>query len=57
MLRESGQLSFNQIGQLLGPRDHSTIMHAYGKTRSVLNNDDELRAALAELESVVNGSQ
>lgn len=53
MLRNSARMSFNQIGQLLGGRDHSTIMHALAKTEALLREDETLRSTLAELESIV----
>ncbi len=43
LLREVAQLSFPQIGELLGGRDHTTAMHGNGKITQKLENDTELR--------------
>jgi len=44
LLREVCQLSFPQIGELLGGRDHSTAIHGYEKISRVLDDDIELRS-------------
>jgi chromosomal replication initiator protein len=51
LLRRTVPLSFSQIGRLLGRRDHTTIMHAHARTISLLQEDEELREALATLET------
>lgn len=43
LLREVCQLSFPQIGDYLGGRDHTTAMHGYDKTVQKLAEDNELR--------------
>ncbi len=44
LLREMCQLSFPQIGELLGGRDHSTAIHGYEKMSHILDDDVELRS-------------
>ncbi len=44
LLREISQLSFPQIGELLGGRDHTTAMHGNEKISEKLKNDAELRS-------------
>ena len=41
--------SYEQIGQLLGGRDHTTIMHSHRKIEASLAGDAALRAALEDL--------
>ena len=43
LLREVAQLSFPQIGELLGGRDHTTAMHGADKISTKLETDTELR--------------
>jgi len=43
LLREVAQLSFPQIGELLGGRDHTTAMHGNEKINGKLEIDTELR--------------
>lgn len=46
ILREEAGLSFPQIGQELGGRDHSTVMHGYEKIAELAARDDTLRRNL-----------
>ena len=46
LLREVAQLSFPQIGELLGGRDHTTAMYGTDKTSKKLETDAELRNRL-----------
>jgi len=46
LLREVAQLSFPQIGELLGGRDHTTAMYGAGKITAKLETDTELRNRL-----------
>jgi chromosomal replication initiator protein len=43
MLREDTNLSLPQIGDLLGGRDHTTVMYACGKVSEMIEQDDRLR--------------
>lgn len=40
LLREETKSSFPEIGQRLGGRDHSTVIHAYEKIKTEENNDE-----------------
>lgn len=42
LLREEAKISFPQIGEVLGGRDHSTIMSAYEKIKESLHTDRKL---------------
>lgn len=43
LLREDARLSFPQIGQLLGGRDHSSAVHAYEKVALEIERDGKSR--------------
>jgi chromosomal replication initiator protein len=41
--------SYREIGQYFGRRDHSTIMHAFNKTKSTLASDSSIRLVVEEV--------
>jgi len=49
LARELAELSYDRIGQSLGGRDHTTIMHNYRKVADSLAHDPQIRQTLAEL--------
>jgi chromosomal replication initiator protein len=49
LARELAELSYERIGQSLGGRDHTTIMHNYRKIAAALPHDPQIREAFAEL--------
>lgn len=46
LLRKETQLSFPEIGQKLGGRDHSTVIHAYEKIKREESENEPLRQEL-----------
>lgn len=46
LLREETKLSFPEIGQKLGGRDHSTVIHACEKIKKEENNDESTKHEL-----------
>ncbi len=46
LMRDLGQLSFPQIGEFLGGRDHTTIMHGVTKVEQNLQSDPVFREKL-----------
>ncbi len=46
LLREETKLSFPEIGQKLGGRDHSTVIHACEKIRKEENNEESTKQEL-----------
>ena len=46
LLREETKLSFPEIGQKLGGRDHSTVIHAYEKIKNEVNIDEPFKQEL-----------
>jgi chromosomal replication initiator protein len=57
LLREETGSSLVDIGQLLGGRDHTTVMHGIGKIERELQSDVALRSHLMKIrESIFTGS-
>lgn len=49
LLREYGDLTYPAIGRLLGGRDHTTMIHAYRKTKRNIKVRPELKTELEDL--------
>ncbi len=49
LLREEAKISFPQIGEVLGGRDHSTVMSAYDKIKEQLHSDRRLEQDIISL--------
>lgn len=49
LCREHTDLSLPKIGQLFGGRDHTTVMHAIDKVKSVMQSDREVFDRVSEL--------
>ena len=49
VIREETSASLPQIGQVLGGRDHTTIIHGIERVSSELDNDQDLSRAVTEL--------
>lgn len=43
MMREETEASLPEIGEVLGGRDHTTVMYGYGKISELMETDEELR--------------
>ena len=54
LLREDAQLSLPQIGDLLGGRDHTTVMYGCEKIAGLLEEDQRLRTQVGELRAQGN---
>ncbi|NUQ37282.1 MAG: chromosomal replication initiator protein DnaA [Caldilineales bacterium] len=50
LLREIAQLSFPQIGEYLGGRDHTTAMYGHDKMRRQLQEDAHLRGRVEQVQ-------
>ena len=46
LCRELTEDSFSAIGQLLGGKDHSTVMHGYEKVVSLMDTNDQIKNAV-----------
>ncbi|MEK7155016.1 MAG: chromosomal replication initiator protein DnaA [Patescibacteria group bacterium] len=49
ILRNDLKLPFDEVGRLVGGRDHSTVMHADGKVREILKNDVVVHKEVTEI--------
>jgi chromosomal replication initiator protein len=55
LARELTPMSLPQIGQTLGGRDHTTVMHGYDKIAALFEKDDNLRRQLLEIKGKLYG--
>lgn len=55
LLREETNFSFPQIGEVLGGRDHSTVMYAIEKITDQIKHDDRLQRDIVSLKQQING--
>lgn len=53
--RELTDNSFPEIGQKIGGRDHSTVMHGHAKIAEALETDEELQGQVQALRSALAG--
>ncbi|RJP55060.1 MAG: hypothetical protein C4557_02035 [Anaerolineaceae bacterium] len=49
LLREEAKISFPQIGEVLGGRDHSTVMSAYEKIKEQIHADRKLEQDIVSI--------
>lgn len=52
LLREKARLPLQQIGQMFG-KNHSTVLHAYNRVKTSLNNDTEITNIIYDLNTVL----
>ena len=57
LVRDLTSMSFPQIGQSLGGRDHTTILHGYNKIRALFEKDDEVRRQVLEIKAQLAGAE
>lgn len=55
MLREEFGVSYPSIGEKLGGRDHTTVIHSCDKIRTALTRDNALRQEVAQIRSLIHG--
>jgi chromosomal replication initiator protein len=53
LLREETDSSLNEIGRILGGRDHSTVLHGWEKISGDINSDLALRREIMELKEIL----
>jgi chromosomal replication initiator protein len=56
LCRELTDMSLPKIGDEFGGRDHTTVLHAYEKISSDMENSSELRRTIEELKRSINGA-
>ena len=49
LLREEAQISLPQIGEVLGGRDHTTVMYGCDKVADLIEQDDRLRRQVVDI--------
>ena len=49
LLREESNISLPQIGEVLGGRDHTTVMYGCEKINDLIERDDRLRRRVVEI--------
>lgn len=57
VVRKTTNLSYTAIGQEFGGRDHSTIVYAIDKVRSIIKKDPAYRATIEDLVKNISNSQ
>ncbi|MFL7813595.1 MAG: chromosomal replication initiator protein DnaA [Anaerolineales bacterium] len=53
MLREESDLSLPKIGEILGGRDHTTVMYGHEKITDLLDQDKNLRRKIVNLQEIL----
>ncbi len=53
ILRNDLQLSFEEIGQMVGGRDHSTVMHAHDKINLLLKTENKLNQDIHQIKKLL----
>jgi chromosomal replication initiator protein len=53
LAREETDASLPQIGEALGGRDHTTIMHGWEKIASQIEHDDRLRREMLAIRETI----
>ena len=53
MLREESELSLPKIGEILGGRDHTTVMYGHDKITDLLERDKNLRRKLVNIQEIL----
>jgi chromosomal replication initiator protein len=53
MLREESELSLPKIGEMLGGRDHTTIMYGHEKINDLLETDKNLRRKIINIQEIL----
>jgi chromosomal replication initiator protein len=55
LLREEGGVSLPQIGDLIGGRDHTTVLYACDKVNDLMETDDRLRRQVSQIREQLYG--
>ena len=55
LLRQEANISLPQIGEVLGGRDHTTVMYACDKVSDLLERDDRFRRQVVEIRQQIYG--
>jgi chromosomal replication initiator protein len=55
ILREEADISFPQIGEILGGRDHTTVIYGCEKINDLMETDDSLRKKIIKIREGLYG--
>jgi chromosomal replication initiator protein len=55
LLREEANVSLPQIGEVLGGRDHTTVIYACEKVANLIERDDRLRRQIVQIRETLYG--
>jgi len=55
LLREEGGVSLPKIGELIGGRDHTTVIYACQKVNNLMDTDDRLRRQVLQIREQLYG--
>jgi chromosomal replication initiator protein len=55
LLREEANVSLPQIGEVLGGRDHTTVIYACEKVADMIERDDQLRKQIIQIRETLYG--
>ena len=53
ILREDFNISFPTIGEKMGGRDHTTVIHSCEKIKQILKDDKQLEQQIDEIRSII----
>ena len=53
ILREDFNLPYPAIGQKLGGRDHTTVIHSYEKIKEDIKNDHQLEQEISQVRALL----
>ncbi len=53
ILREDFDISYPMIGDRLGGRDHTTVIHSYEKIKGLLKNDPHLTKEIDDIRAMI----
>jgi chromosomal replication initiator protein len=57
LLRHEGNVSLPQIGEMVGGRDHTTVIYACEKVADMMERDDLLRRQVLQIREQLYGKQ
>ena len=57
LLRQEANVSLPQIGQVLGGRDHTTVIYACEKVADLMEKDESLRRQIIQIREQLNGKR
>ena len=55
LMREEGGVSLPQIGDIIGGRDHTTVIYACDKVNDLMETDDRLRRQVSQIREQLYG--